>query len=289
MKHRQRILLAFIQKADGSISRTKLVKLAFLLGQEGSLDSRRPFYDFLPYKYGPYSFTLDRELSELGRLGYMDVEELSISPAYQDRVEQEFQAIDTATKSAIYQVQEKYGTLSLDALIKRVYEDYPWYARNSELVDASEKHHRERAPKCVCTAGYEGESIDYFINKLLAAGITLVIDVRYNPISRKYGFSKKTLSTLCGKLEIDYTHVPELGIPSRLRNDLKTSEDYQALMEEYSSTILPKADKHIDIVSAMMQEQPSLLLCFEADVNMCHRGRLAKAIALKTGMEIVHV
>ncbi len=65
----------------------------------------------------------------------------------------------------------------------------------------------------VYTAGYEGESIDRFLQKLLKAGIEQILDVRSNPMSRKYGFSRKTLSGLSEKLDMEYVHLPELGVP----------------------------------------------------------------------------
>lgn len=44
----------------------------------------------------------------------------------------------------------------------------------------------------VFSIGYEGLTIDSFLNKLIANNITLVVDVRNNPQSMKYGFSKKS-------------------------------------------------------------------------------------------------
>ena len=42
--------------------------------------------------------------------------------------------------------------------------------------------------------GYEGRTPEEFLDLLRKAGVTLVCDVRRNPISRKRGFSKGTLS-----------------------------------------------------------------------------------------------
>jgi hypothetical protein len=47
---------------------------------------------------------------------------------------------------------------------------------------------------CIVTIGYEGRSLEAFLNLLLQNSVTLLCDVRRNPLSRKYGFSKSTLS-----------------------------------------------------------------------------------------------
>jgi uncharacterized protein (DUF488 family) len=46
------------------------------------------------------------------------------------------------------------------------------------------------------TIGYEGVSIDAFIATLKAAKVTLLLDVRELPISRRRGFSKTALSSI---------------------------------------------------------------------------------------------
>ena len=87
-------------------------------------------------------------------------------------------------------------------------------------------------------AGYEGLQIDGFLNILLEAGIEQIIDVRHNPISRRYGFHKSTLSGVCGRLNIEYKHVPEVGIPSELRANLRQPSDYIPLFQEYEKKTL---------------------------------------------------
>ncbi len=61
MRNAQRAILSLLHKNSKSIDslpRTFLVKLAFLASKEISERARGPFYEFLPYKYGPYSFVL---------------------------------------------------------------------------------------------------------------------------------------------------------------------------------------------------------------------------------------
>ena len=141
----------------------------------------------------------------------------------------------------------------------------------------------------VYTIGYKGLSIPLFIEKLQKAGIKRLIDVRYNAISRKPGFSKKRLSTMCEQFSIEYIHLPELGIPSSYRKSLRTTDEFNILMDEYEASMVPKAADTLQKATQLVQELPSALLCFEADHNRCHRSPLARCIASNTGLSVIHL
>ncbi len=57
------------------MTKLKLVKLLFLLNRAG-IDNA---YDFLPYKYGPFSFQLYRDLTKLSQDGWINDDRLQIS------------------------------------------------------------------------------------------------------------------------------------------------------------------------------------------------------------------
>ncbi|MEN6328638.1 MAG: DUF488 domain-containing protein, partial [Syntrophomonas sp.] len=58
----------------------------------------------------------------------------------------------------------------------------------------------------IYTIGYEGKTVDEFLRVLEKAKISIVIDVRENPNSRKKGFSKKILSETLNNNGIQYRH-----------------------------------------------------------------------------------
>lgn len=58
---RQRFLLSFMRQLNDIVSLTDLQKLVFLQTMKGGLD----FYDFLPYKFGAYSFQLAEDVDIL--------------------------------------------------------------------------------------------------------------------------------------------------------------------------------------------------------------------------------
>ncbi|UTO27808.1 DUF488 domain-containing protein [Bartonella harrusi] len=91
---------------------------------------------------------------------------------------------------------------------------------------------------CFFTIGYEGKSLENYLDCLIENNIKTLCDVRRNPISRKHGFSKRQLEKAVNNINIEYMHMPELGIASEKRQNLKTQKDYERLFEEYQKTTL---------------------------------------------------
>ena len=131
-------------------------------------------------------------------------------------------------------------------------------------------------PPGLCTIGYEGRSLEAFLDRLLCAGVTLLCDVRRNPLSRKYGFSKRTLSTACSGVSIRYEHLPELGIASEERRELKTQADYDALFAHYAVEWLPKQTDALKRIRSWIAEGArGALTCYERLPEQCHRHCVA--------------
>jgi uncharacterized protein (DUF488 family) len=188
-------------------------------------------------------------------------------------------------------VVQQYGRRRSPALLRDVYRQYPWYAINSQLQEYHPERMPER-PRCevaAYTVGYEGRSVDEFFNGLLASGMTGVLDVRANPVSRKYGFAKRSMSRTAGILGLAYTTCPELGITGDHRADLSDFESYQRLLDKYERTMLPKRTAHVQQATELLRSQPLALLCVERDVSCCHRGRLAHRIAQESGLPVEHL
>ena len=290
---RQKTVLALLSRANRPLSPTVFVKLAFLLRQETGLKNEPTFYDFVPYKYGPFSFALYRELTNLRRDGYVtpDGERVAICERTVDLAEEKIDELPAAFHEAVDKVVRLYGRKSQTELVKDVYARYPWYASKNELTDLRPRSsvREKKACPAVYTAGYEGKSVDAFFNHLLKNGIRLIIDVRANPVSRRYGFSKRQFSEIARRLGLDYRHMPHLGIPSKYRVDLSDFDSYQRLLKKYEQEMIPKLGDEIDEVGKLMEETPAVLVCVEKDVRCCHRSRLADAVSRKTGLEVKHI
>lgn len=282
---RQKVLLHLVRKAGGIASRLRLVKWAFLLHRRRELSDLDTFYHFVPYHYGPFSFTLYHELRHLMRNGYIwtpSVYAIQLTndvalPTIADGIEHEIQHF-----------MSRYGGLSTRALLDLIYARHPWFTVNAAQ---RERRMRER-PRAACavhTIGYEGLQVDALLDILLRAGIQRVIDVRASLVSRRYGYHKSTLSRLCRRLGLEYTHVPEVGIASELRTGLERSSDYELLFQRYENDILPAQQHAVETIAGWVASEPSVLLCTETDPEACHRSRLAARIARSTGLAVHHL
>lgn len=280
---RQKILLSFLTHSSGKVSRLNLVKWAFLFAREAETKHLATFYQFLPYRFGPFSFTMYHELDHLISQGMIraisehellmtsDIASIGVEPALNQQVDL---------------IHQRYGNLSTSKLIDMVYSQYPWFTLNSDVRERRQVVRPFNRPS-VYTAGYEGFQIDGFLNLLLESGIHQIIDVRSNPVSRRYGFHKSSLSRLCNKLGISYIHKPEVGIPASWRNNLNVPADYQRIFDRYESELLPTQIEAISDISRLLSDTPTALVCQEADPAACHRSRLARNISSITGLEIL--
>lgn len=129
------------------------------------------------------------------------------------------------------------------------------------------------------TIGYEGRTQHEYLALLREARVTLLCDVRRNPISRKRGFSKKALAQACADAGIRYEHLPELGIASERRKGLATQADVDALFEEYEREWLPQQGAALATIRAWLAAGERVALtCFERDPGRCHRRCVAGAL-----------
>jgi uncharacterized protein (DUF488 family) len=135
------------------------------------------------------------------------------------------------------------------------------------------------------TIGYEGRTLADYLAQLRGAGVTLLCDVRRNPISRKKGFSRRALALACADLGIGYTHLPELGIASNERKEVRTPADREALFERYERETLAKETGTLNRIEKWIQDdlQCVALTCFERNPCECHRRCVAKALG-RTGI-----
>lgn len=289
MLRRQRTILKLLGAADSAVSATRLQKYLFLLREETSLRHDSTFYEFLPYKFGPFSFAAQREIETLTAYSYIESKGSSLGVTALGK--EEAQRVDPDTARAVLAVVSKHGEKPLRSLLKEVYARYPWYASNSELEDLipAGLTTPNPAPPAVYTIGYESLSVDGFLNKLIRAGIRRIVDVRANPVSRKYGFARSALASLAGKLGLGYYHFPALGISSEKRKDAKARSDFAGLFGYYERQVLPEKAVEIANVAGLMKATPSVLVCMEKKAEDCHRSRLATRIADATSMCQVHL
>lgn len=281
MFYRRKIILALLQIFEGQIDKISLQKLLFLFTQRQT----KAEYDFIPYKYGCYSYSANADLSAMVKKGML-LE--TISHFTSNETVDYFKTLKEADKKLMLEIKANYGKMSANTLMKHTYLNFPYWATNSvkakEILTAEQlekvNSSRPTSDKTILfTIGYEGISLEEYLNRLLKNDVKVLVDVRNNPLSMKYGFSKSQLHRYCNSLGIDYLHFPEVGIQSEQRQELNTQADYDKLFTVYRKNNLTKTTaSQIKILDLLKEKKRIALTCFEANICQCHRKHLAEAI-----------
>jgi len=290
--YRQRFLLSLLRVINRTITHTELQKHSFLFSQQQVMG-----YDFIPYQYGCYSFQLNKDVNDLEQSGFIEIVDNKIKLIEKNPI----LWLKTADSNQLFKYPKETKKLNGDDLISFVYKTHPYYAINSKIISrvcsneekSKIKDEQSKITKnnntTIYTIGYEGISLESYINKLIKNNIKLLCDVRKNPFSRKFGFSYKTLNNLLPKVGIDYAHIPELGIESNKRQDLDDKEAYKKLFDEYETT-LPDREEALDkVLNLQNTHQRIALTCFEKLHQECHRHCVSDYLAAHHKTKTIHL
>lgn len=285
---RQKALLALLDTFDGKLSRTDLQKLMFLYIKEFS---EQEHYDFVPYHFGSFSYEMYKDLATLERNGLL----LSSKNHIKTTADGFFNDVSLDEQKNIMRFSMKYKNLKGNELIEYVYNKYPYYAIKSKIankfisVEKVEPYRPLKTNKALYTIGYEGKKFERYLNELIQEDVKVLVDVRKNAHSMKYGFSKTTLQKAVENLGIEYIHIPNLGIESENRQNLQTKADYDALFAQYAKTFKTKVEDMAYLNELIESKDRVAITCFEKDVSYCHRGVIAKKMKKGFQVEVKHL
>jgi uncharacterized protein (DUF488 family) len=281
MYYRRKILLGLLEAFDNRLEKIQLQKLLMLVTKQ----QQKPDFHFVPYKYGCYSFQAN---SDLGTMSKYNQVVLQGNEWVKIDNEKYLESLKERDRQAIRLIKQLYGAKTSNELIKLTYVKYPYLAINSTVakdklsIEEFDKvlQAKPKSDKTILyTIGYEGLSLEEYLNKLILSDVKVLCDVRRNPVSMKYGFSKSQLQKACQGVGIEYVHVPELGIESDKRQVLNTQSDYDKLFSIYRSEMLTQTlDYQLKLINLLKEKKRIALTCFEANINQCHRKHLADAI-----------
>lgn len=281
MLYRKKVLLAVVEAFGADLGKKDFHKLLLLF----CMRSGQSYYDFFPHRFGAYSFLVEQDRESLITEGVLESPVRLHNSAPGTFHEQ----LTLADRRIVDALSAEIGPLRGSALVRKTYLSYPFYTSRSQIADrvlspaefdlVQQFRYHDDSP-CLFTLGYEGMSIDAYLSMLIKYDIRVLVDVRNNPISRKFGFAKTRLAECTERAGIVYHHVPELGIPSSLRRDLSDMESYRALFEHYRQNILPRQSAAIERLLALLRRhRRAAVMCFEADPRMCHRQKLVEHLA----------
>ncbi len=294
MFYRRKIILALLQLFDGKLDKIRLQKLLFLFAnKQGKAE-----YDFIPYKFGCYSYSANADMTAMVKRGFLIEDEKAF--AKKDPTDY-LKQLKPADLKLLQEAKINYGKMSAKALMKHTYINFPFYAIKSEVAEnILSQEELEKVTKAkpksnktvLFTIGYEGISLEEYLVRLLKNDVKVLVDVRNNPLSMKYGFSKSHLKKYCGSLGIEYVHIPEVGIQGDQRQELNTQSDYDKLFVVYRKNNLTQTTtQQQQILNLLKQNKRIALTCFEANICQCHRKHLAEAIEHLPGFdyEVKHI
>jgi uncharacterized protein (DUF488 family) len=292
--YRRKIILALLQLFDGQLDKIRLQKLLLLFTNKQA----KAEYDFIPYKFGCFSYSANADMTVMINRGFLSEDEKSF--AKKDTTDY-LKQLKTNDMALLQEVKTQYGNMSANTLMKYTYIHFPFYATRSEAAkNILSKEELEKVTQAMpkgsktvlFTIGYEGISLEEYLVRLLKNDVKVLVDVRNNPLSMKYGFSKSQLKKYCASLGIEYEHIPEVGIQSDQRQELKTQSDYDQLFAVYRKHNLTQTTtQQQQILNLLKQHKRIALTCFEANICQCHRKHLAEAIENLPGFdyEVKHI
>lgn len=287
MYYRRKVVLALLQQFGGTLPKISLQKLMLLFTQR----QQQAAYDFIPYQFGSYSYSLSADLYAMSQKNLIKDEETSI--IYVD-TKNYFETLTDQDKNILRSIYREFNGWDNQRLMYYTYTHLPYYAINSTAKNILSKEELKRVEESrntdsstvLFTIGYEGVSLEAYLNKLIQNNIKALIDVRRNPLSMKFGFSKNQLVKYCENLGIKYIHIPEVGIASEQRQTLNTQEDYNKLFEVYKQETLTTTEKEQAVILSLLEKYNRIALtCFEANICQCHRTPLANSIANLEGFK----
>jgi uncharacterized protein (DUF488 family) len=124
------------------------------------------------------------------------------------------------------------------------------------------------------TVGYEGRTADEVVATLAAAGVSVLVDVRLTPRSRKPGLSQRRLAERLEQAGIRYVHAPDLGNPPDDRAPLRAGDP--AAIGRFRDRLRgPAGSAAVAGVAELVAVETAALLCFERDWRGCHRNLVA--------------
>ena len=139
----------------------------------------------------------------------------------------------------------------------------------------------------LATIGYENDTQAGTIEKLNAAGVQIVLDVRAVASSRKAGFSKNILAASLADAGIDYLHLQKLGTPKAGRLAARAGH-FDEMREIFEGHLADEPAAQIELAKAgeIATARKAALLCYEADHTECHRSILAQRLTAALSLEI---
>src|SRR5258707_265628 len=126
MYYRRKVILALLQTFDGTLGKTKFQKLLLLYAKM----QEKADYQFVPYKFGCFSFQAMADVSTMQKYNQVIVSNAGITKSDPSDY---ILLLKDKDRSALRQLNLLHGNKSYSELIKYTYKRYPYFAIHSEI------------------------------------------------------------------------------------------------------------------------------------------------------------
>ncbi len=142
----------------------------------------------------------------------------------------------------------------------------------------------------IWTIGHSTRPIVNFKSILLAYEITRLVDVRRLPRSRRFPhFNQERLDEVLSAIEIDYTHLPELGGLRQPNPDSRNTAIHNASFRAYADYMeTPEFKNGVARLLQSASRGRTAIMCAEALWVRCHRSLISDCLKSK-GFDVRHI
>jgi len=142
----------------------------------------------------------------------------------------------------------------------------------------------------IWTIGHSTHSLEQFIALLHSFDITILVDIRNYPGSRRYPhFNKESLEISLSQHNVQYIHLKELGGRRKpIKGSMNTAWRNEAFRGYADYMQTDEFKKAIDMLETLGLKQPTAYMCSEAVWWRCHRALVSDYFKWK-GWTVMHI
>lgn len=147
----------------------------------------------------------------------------------------------------------------------------------------------DAAGPVLVSVGYAGRDLPELVGLLRDCAVSVLVDVRRNPVSRKPGLSRTRLSQGLAHAGIGYRHARALGNPRDNRAAFATGDPRHGL-EVYGRLLdEPPAAQELAALARLLASERVAVLCVERSADRCHRQAVVARVAASTDVPVLRL
>ena len=142
----------------------------------------------------------------------------------------------------------------------------------------------------IFSIGHSTRSMDEFVALLREHGVTVLVDVRRFPGSKRHPhFGADSLASAMAEAGIDYVHEPDLGGYRKPRPDSPHTAWRNDGFRGYADHMdTPAFRAALGRLTQRARERPTAIMCAEAMPWRCHRQLISDALTA-VDWEVIHI